>query len=581
MNPYAFGIVISVLIYLMIGSYVGRQVKGLEDYYVAGRDGSTLLIAGTLVASYLSTAAFLGETGFTYQGHGAILMILVAINIPGYVVGAIFFGRYVRRSRAITVAEFFGKRFNSRRVQLAAGITVIAGVTAYLLAVTQGAALAVSEVMDIRYDVTLLIVWLGYTSFTIYAGSKGVILTDTVMYFLFTFVGFLSLYYILTETGGWFTTIKSLAIYEPKPGILSWHGLVGPESRWQTPFESVGWGIVLGISWAFTIAVSPWQSSRYLMAKNEHTIIRSACFASVSIVGLYWALVVSAAAINLLNPDISPNEKAMIWASFNAMPTYAGVLLMSGVVAAALSSASTFLSLIGFSATNDLMGLGESDELSKLRLSRLTMLVIGIVILIIAYFQPPAIMMLTYFAATLFASSWGPVAFMSVWSNQITADGAFWGIIVGFFGNLVPKVLTVFELIALPNYLDPFVIGIALSFVTIVVVSRQGTVTGEEHRFRLRLHDTNPTDFDESLDKGTLWFAKGLMLSGLALTTLMMVFYVFPFHQSLRGSANWGFPDLITPLLSGESVLAFGYGGILFLCGAFTHWWIKTMRLNR
>jgi len=580
-NPYAFGIVISVLIYLMIGNYAGRQVKGLDDYFVAGRDGSTLLIAGTLVASYLSTAAFLGETGFTYQGHGAILMILVGINIIGYVVGAIFFGRYVRRSRAITVAEFFGKRFNSRRVQLAAGITVITGVTAYLLAVTQGASLAVSEVMDIRYDVTLLLVWLGYTSFTIYSGSRGVMLTDTVMYFLFTFVGFLSLYYILSETGGWFTTIKSLAIYEPKPGILSWHGVVGSESRWQTPFESVGWGVVLGISWAFTIAVSPWQSSRYLMAKNEHTIIRSACFASVSIVGLYWALVISAAAINLLNPDISPNEKAMIWASFNAMPTYAGVLFMSGVVAAALSSASTFLSLIGFSATNDLVALGESDEQSKLRLSRLTMLLIGVVILVIAYFQPPAIMMISYFAATLFASSWGPVAFMSVWSKQITADGAFWGIIVGFFGNLVPKVLTVFELIDLPNYLDPFVIGISLSFTTIVMVSRQGTVTDEEHRFRQRLHNTSPADFDESLTQGTLWFAKGLMLSGAALTALMTVFYVFPFHQSVRGSANLEGPNLIATLLSGESILACGYGGILFLCGAFAHWWTKAMRPGR
>ena len=138
MNPYAFGIITSIVIYLLIGHYAGRRVKDVDDYFVAGRDGSTLLIAGTLVASYLSTAAFLGETGFTYQGHGAILMILVGVNIAGYVLGAAFFGRYVRRSQALTVAEFFGKRFNSRRVQAAAGVTVIGGVTAYLLAVTPG-----------------------------------------------------------------------------------------------------------------------------------------------------------------------------------------------------------------------------------------------------------------------------------------------------------------------------------------------------------------------------------------------------------------------------------------------------------
>ena len=538
MNPFALGIITSIVIYLLIGNYAGRRVKGVDDYFVAGRDSSTFLIAGTLVASYLSTAAFLGETGFTYQGHGAILMILVGINIIGYVVGAAFFGRYVRRSRAITVAEFFGKRFNSRRVQAAAGVTIIGGVTAYLLAVTQGASLAISEVMDIRYDVTLLIVWLGYTSFTIYSGSRGVVITDTVMYVLFTFVGFLSLYYIVGATGGWFATVESLAVYDAKPGILSWHGVVGDDSRWQTPFDSVGWGIVLGISWGFTIAVSPWQSSRYLMAKNEHTVIRSACFASASVVVLYWALVMSAAAINLLNPDIEPNEKAMIWAAYNAMPTYAGVLLMSGIVAAALSSASTFLSLIGFSATNDLVELREENEQRKLRLSRYTMLILGVVILIVAYFQPPAIMMISYFAATLFSSSWGPVAFMSVWSKRITADGAFWGIVVGFAGNLVPKILSVLDVIYLPVYLDPFVIGIALSFITIIIVSSRGEVTGEEHRYRLEIHETPSTEFDAVTTQKTLWFAKGLMICGAVLTILMIVFYVLPYEKAVENGRD-------------------------------------------
>ncbi len=57
MNPYAFGIITSIVIYLLIGNYAGRRVKDVDDYFVAGRDGSTLLIAGTLVASYLTDAS--------------------------------------------------------------------------------------------------------------------------------------------------------------------------------------------------------------------------------------------------------------------------------------------------------------------------------------------------------------------------------------------------------------------------------------------------------------------------------------------------------------------------------------------
>ena len=53
MNPYALGIITSIVIYLLIGSYAGRRVKDVDDYFVAGRDSSTLLIAG-LVASYLT-----------------------------------------------------------------------------------------------------------------------------------------------------------------------------------------------------------------------------------------------------------------------------------------------------------------------------------------------------------------------------------------------------------------------------------------------------------------------------------------------------------------------------------------------
>ena len=125
MDIYSTGILISVLVYIGIGTYAGRKVKRLDDYFVVGRQAPTLLIVGTLVASVLSTNAFLGETGFSYAGQGGAYIIWPAIWVSGYVYGALFFGRYLRRSRALTVAAFFGHRFNSTRVQTAAGITIV------------------------------------------------------------------------------------------------------------------------------------------------------------------------------------------------------------------------------------------------------------------------------------------------------------------------------------------------------------------------------------------------------------------------------------------------------------------------
>jgi sodium/pantothenate symporter len=573
MNAYAIGLISSILIYLVIGSYAGRKIKHLEDYFVAGRSASTLLIVGTLVASYLSTNAFLGETGFSYAGYGTLILILTAVNSVGYVVGALFFGRYIRRSQALTVAEFFGKRFNSRRVQAAAGITIIVGLTAYLLAVTQGASLIVSEVMEIPYRFSLFIVWAGYTLFTFYSGSKGVVITDTIMFLLFTIVAFIALFFIIGESGGWFATIKALTNFDAKPGIISWHGLSGPQAKWQSSTDSLLWAIILGLSWAFVVAISPWQSSRYLMAKNEHTVIRSACIASGSLLILYTALMTCGAAINLHNLNIDPSDKAMIWAALNLMPIFAGVLLMAGLMASALSSASTFLSLVAFSASHDIVNFKTTNEQQKLRFTRYTMLIVGLVILLLAMFQPPAVMWITYFAGTLFASSWGPVAFMSIWSKTITADGAFWGIVTGFIGNITAKLLSLFSVINLPVYLDPFIIGLLLSIMTIMMVSRRGYVTDEEHNYRTKIHETPSEELDPLKLKQTLFWSKVLIVCGCIIIVLMIVFYARP-YQSEIDSSLYVRQNIFAGILNmnGEMVLAIGYGFAAVLSGTLAYW---------
>ena len=62
----------------------------------------------------------------------------------------------------------------------------------------------------------------------------------------------------------------------------------------------------------------------------------------------------SAAAANLINPEIDPLKVSVIWISMNVMPTVLGVILVC-VGFLLLFVTSTFLSLIGFSATNDII----------------------------------------------------------------------------------------------------------------------------------------------------------------------------------------------------------------------------------
>ncbi len=308
MNPYVLGILVSLAVYLAVGTWAGRKVRHLEDYFVAGRQAPTLLILGTLVASLLSTTAFLGEAGMAYSGYGALVLTLVAINVVGYIVGALFFGRHLRRSRALTVAEYFGARFASRRVRSAAGIMIVVGLGAYLMAVTQGTALVVAEVSDLPYRAALLVVWVAYTAFTFYSGSRGVVINDTMMFLLFMVAAFVALGYVVGAAGGWIPAVDALANFDTKPGIISWHGVTGPGANWETPGDALTWAVILGLAWSVVVAVSPWQASRYLMAKNEHVVIRAGCGAGAALLLLYPALMFCGAAINLTNAGVEPRR---------------------------------------------------------------------------------------------------------------------------------------------------------------------------------------------------------------------------------------------------------------------------------
>ena len=51
MNLFVVVSVGFLIVYLIVGLYVGRQVRGLSDFYVMGRNAPAFLIAGTVIAS--------------------------------------------------------------------------------------------------------------------------------------------------------------------------------------------------------------------------------------------------------------------------------------------------------------------------------------------------------------------------------------------------------------------------------------------------------------------------------------------------------------------------------------------------
>jgi Na+/proline symporter len=567
MDIYSGAILVSLIVYIAVGNYAGRRVKKLDDYFVAGRQAPTLLIVGTLVASVLSTNIFLGETGFVYEGQAGPYLLWPPIGAMGYIFGALFFGRYLRRSRAITVADYFGQRFNSQRVQTAAGVTIIFGLGGYLLAVTQGAAFLLTHITDFTFTQGLLISWVSYTAFTMYSGTRGVILTDTLMFLLFTSVAMLALIFLVQDVGGWTAAVQGLATLPEKPDLMAWHGIVGEDTPFTSVLDFTLWNITLALAWGLVYAVSPWQSSRYLIARDEHTVVRASCIAAIFLILMELTLYSAGAVINLSDAGIQPSEEVIIYAALNLLPELLGALLLAGIMAAGLSSASTFLSLVGFSVSNDLFRHDAVDEKSMLKLSRWIMLFIGVITLVVAFFSPVDIFWLTYFVGTLFASSWGAVALMSVWSKRITADAAFWGIISGFVFNAVPKALEYWEWIDLPFWLDPILLGGLISLVVVLLVSRFSRVSREEQVYRMQLHRVPEQEVNAPKLKFTRYAPLLLAVYSVTMCIILITVYVQPYQEitgalDAGGGINW---------LSGEAMLVLA-GPVVVLPTAWVAW---------
>ena len=166
--------------------------------------------------------------------------------------------------------------------------------------------------------------------------------------------------------------------------LLDYYGNI-PGTGAKDAFGAMMYSITMGIVWFITVAVSPWQAGRNLMAKSEHVTFRSGAIAAMcTVVFLLFLNLQSVAVINL-NPNLEDPQRVLIWAAFNVMPQLVGTLVLAGIMAAGLSSASTFMSVVGFSVTSDIVKINFKSEREQLRFSRMVMLIVGVLALVLAY----------------------------------------------------------------------------------------------------------------------------------------------------------------------------------------------------
>ena len=531
----------SMVVYILVGLYAGRKVKDTADYYVSGRNAPTLLIAGTLFASMLSTNGFMGDTAWTYSGALVNAVTLNALCGAGYVIGVLYFGRYLRRAKRLTMPEYFGRRFDSVAVQKAAGVITVLSITSYLLAVTTGTGILLSELIGVPLSAGFIIAWVCFTSFTFSSGSSGVIITDTIMFLLFLGATIIAGPYMFSEAGGLGNLMSTLLNNPETPqGMFAYHGNYAQAGAADgDKFGAVMYGLIYGLIWLVTVGISPWQSGRNMMAKSEHVAMRSSTIACLCTTVFLTYLYLMSIAVITVQPTMEDPNRVIIWAAYNMMPKLLGCLVLAGIMAAGLSSASTFLSVVGFTVTQDIFGIQFKNDKDKLIKTRVIMLVVSVVALALTFGKFGSIRIISWFASTIIASSWCVVAFGSVWSKRLSARGALWAMIAGFFGFIITKCLNGFgpSLAIWYNFIDPFFIGLYLSAIFAVLGSLSSKPSAEEVKVLTEMHVIPEEEKSLADYNKTFNYANALIVVGLAVTIILIAVWAIPYNDFLATQA--------------------------------------------
>lgn len=533
-NIYFIGMCISMCVYIIIGFFVSRKVKDANDYYVAGRKAPVLLIAGSLIASYTSTGMFMGDAAQCYDGAFSSIILFAGMQSAGYILGAVFFGRYLRRTGVMTIPEFFGKRFASKKVRNLAAFTAIVMMSVYLLSVIQGIGTLMNVVTGVNYNLCIVLSVVVLTITTVISGSRGVLITDTLMAAVFTGSLLISAFIIFNKEGGIFGGIEMLVSDPNTSKILSWGGQAG--ALYNTGAENVFWGLNYGVVWLSVCAVGPWQSSRYLMAKDEHTVIRSAPISAIGVFILEFIVGLTAVFVNLENYDMADSSHVMIWAAMNMLPELLGVILLTGVLAAGISSATTFLSLIGSSFANDVVAVDKSlySGRKSIRCGQLAMVIVSIIVCLLAIFNPPSIFWIMFLGGAVAASSWMPVAFAAVFSKKLSKTGAFMGMLCGFLGCFFLRLYTSLSGTTLPVWLDPSVVGIVCNVIAMVIGTAVKKITPEETAERQALFIMPDTEKNPKDIARTMIWARCSVGVGIAVGIIMLVMWTVPYLTALN-----------------------------------------------
>ncbi len=402
-----FGVMIGV------GLYSRKHATNVNDFVLGGRSVGPWLTAFAYGTSYFSAVVFVGYAGqFGYKYGLAATWIGIGNALIGSLLAWVILGRRTRvmtkHLSAATMPDYFGKRFDSNALRIAASVISFVFLIPYTASVYNGLSRLFGMAFDIPYAVCVIVMAALTGVYVILGGYMATAINDFIQGIVMLFGIVAVIVAVLNGQGGFYQAIVSLSEIESdvaltlgqKGVFASFFGPDLPNLIGVVILTSLGtWGL-------------PQMVHKFYAIKDEKAIRYG------TIISTFFAIVVSGGCYFLGGfgrlfdtPAIHAADGSVVYdAIIPTMLSSLSDMLVGIVIVLVLSASMSTLSSLVLTSSSTLTLdfikgniVKDMDDKKQLLCMRI-MLVFFIAISVIIALDPPT------FIAQLMGISWGALA---------------------------------------------------------------------------------------------------------------------------------------------------------------------------
>lgn len=455
-NPEIFVIMLLYMCVVVgIGVYFYKKAqKNSENYFLGGRSLGPWVAAMSAEASDMSGWLLMGLPGVAYWcGLADAFWTAIGLAIGTYVNWLLVAKRLRNYSQiagnSITIPDFFSNRFKEKKKVLLgiAALFILIFFTVYASSCFVTVGKLFNTLFGFDYHVTLVIGALFVVAYTLIGGF----LAESVSDFMQAIVMIVALITMIVvgvvNAGGFGAVIENAQGIE---GFLSLDKIATPivgENGEQIAgaFGAAGdYGFLNMISmlaWGLGYFGVPQVLLRFMAIRKSTEIKRSRIIATVwCVISLAAAVLIGIIGRKLLPVDDALNsaskaESILIVMATDYLPLIIAGLIMAGILAATISSSDSYLLIASSSVSvNIYKGIVKKEKASDkevMWLSRITLIIIAVIGIVIAWDENSVIFTLVSFAWAGFGATFGPIMLFSLFWKRTTRAGAIAGMISG------------------------------------------------------------------------------------------------------------------------------------------------------